>query len=508
MERSAPGVRLAVTLAVVTIVVGALLLPGLGDGSLQGDEAIYGSVALDSSASGGGIHLELDGRSYVNKPPLLFWLLELSFGIFGGSTWSARLPGALAGFAVAWWIVLEGYRRRALAPGAFVAVLVLSTPVALGLAGDRSFRDVCTDSLLTLCVVLCLGSWGRWIAGRKPRALRYCILFCALGALAKGYLAPAFLVLALAAFLLARTTRPADPAEPRAAVVRGSLLAIGSGLAVSALWLAALELDGATRVWQRVVAKNIWQRWTEGIDPAHLQGPLYYGERIFGDFGGWLLLLIPAVARISRESAAERERSFPAGFAGALFVLLAIVSFSIPVSKLPWYLLPVYPILGLVLARGIEEVGERLRDRRVRALAFAVLTICLGVRVAGAYRALQPSGSDARAPLLRELEAIDPRGELPVYLGPELGFGAPAGGLGAEEYFFVHSRKGVRRELPPRLGGRRGCALLLSADAAALAAIPGVRAAEIRRVERPRPDVGPLWLVEGCPGGAIPASGQ
>ncbi|MEZ5312598.1 MAG: hypothetical protein R2862_02570 [Thermoanaerobaculia bacterium] len=216
--------------------------------------------------------------------------------------------------------------------------------------------------------------------------------------------------------------------------MRGSLLAIGSGLAVSALWLAALELDGATQVWQRrVVAKNIWQRWTEGIDPEHLQGPLYYGERIFEDFGAWLLLLIPAVVRISRESAAERERSFPAGFAGALFVLLAIVSFSLPVSKLPWYLLPVYPILGLVLARGLEEIGERLHDRRVRTLALAALTICLGVRVAGAYRALQPSGSDARAPLLRELEAIDPRGELPFYLGPELGFGAaPAGGLGAE----------------------------------------------------------------------------
>lgn len=490
----APPRSRAPLLAALATLVGAaiLLLPGLGRGSLQGDEAIYGAIALDSSRDGAPLGLELDGRPYVNKPPLLFWTMEATFALLGPSPFSARLPGALSGILLALWIQREGGRRYGSWWGAFAAMLALTTPTALGLAGDRGFRTVCTDALLVLTVALAVGSWIRWsAAGARGFALRPALAVSA-GALAKGYLAPLHLALAAVAGAGGGT-----PARRRARWL-GLAFAVAAGLATTALWLLTLELSGAPHVWRRVVLRNTLERVAGGVDPAHVQGPLYYGGALVRDFGPWLLLAVPALLAWRRRAVDEDVVARTGRRIDLRLPILAALLFSFAATKLPWYLLPVYPFLALSLAAGGEEVLRRTTSRGLRVGIPAVLALLLSVRMAGAVEEIRKRPAPPLAPLLALLTEVREAPLERLFVDPGMGFGAPAGGLTAEEYFHLGARPEVRRELPPDPPVEAGCAGFLAAsEARARAMLPGA-AIEIRRVERARPDVGPLWLARAC----------
>jgi len=492
---SPPRSRSPLLAALATLVGAAiLLLPGLGRGSLQGDEAIYGAIALDSSRDGAPLGLELDGKPYVNKPPLLFWTMEATFALFGPSPFSARLPGALSGILLALWIQREGRRRYGAWWGAFAAMLALSTPTALGLAGDRGFRTVCTDALLAVAVALAVGSWIRWsAAGARGLALRPALAVSA-GALAKGYLAPLHLALAAIAGSGAGSGAPAR----RGARWLGLAVAVGAGLATTALWLLTLELSGAPRVWRRVVLRNTLERVAGGVDPAHVQGPLYYCGTLARDFGPWLLLLVPALLALRRRAADEDEAARTGRRIDLRLPLLVALLFSFAATKLPWYLLPVYPFLALAVAAGGEEMLRRATSRAARVGLPAVLALLLAVRVGGAVQEVRTRPAPPPAPLLALLADGSEAPLERLFVDPEMGFGAPAGGLTAEEYFHLGARPEVRRELPPAPPVEAGCAGALAAsEARARSMLPGA-IVEVLRVERARPDVGPLWLARSC----------
>ncbi|MEI9971723.1 MAG: glycosyltransferase family 39 protein [Ignavibacteriota bacterium] len=44
----------------------------------------------------------LDGVVYLEKSPLIYWLIAISYKIFGAFDWSARIPVALACVALGW----------------------------------------------------------------------------------------------------------------------------------------------------------------------------------------------------------------------------------------------------------------------------------------------------------------------------------------------------------------------------------------------------------------------
>src|SRR5690606_10231823 len=57
------------------------------------DETRYAAVAWEMWSRGGFLVPYLNGDSYSHKPPLLFWLMQLSWLVFGVNEWSLRLIG-------------------------------------------------------------------------------------------------------------------------------------------------------------------------------------------------------------------------------------------------------------------------------------------------------------------------------------------------------------------------------------------------------------------------------
>jgi len=61
------------------------------------DEGRYTGASLNMLASGDWLLPTVDGEHpHLTKPPMIYWTVASSFGLFGINEWAARLPGALA----------------------------------------------------------------------------------------------------------------------------------------------------------------------------------------------------------------------------------------------------------------------------------------------------------------------------------------------------------------------------------------------------------------------------
>ncbi|MBI4516501.1 MAG: glycosyltransferase family 39 protein [Deltaproteobacteria bacterium] len=102
--RLAPPKAAAALLVVVLAVAAWVYGSGLGEPVLLDDpnDAQYAEVAREMVESGEWLSPQLDGVLFLNKPPLAYWLIGVSYKIFGVSELAARLPGALSALVLAW----------------------------------------------------------------------------------------------------------------------------------------------------------------------------------------------------------------------------------------------------------------------------------------------------------------------------------------------------------------------------------------------------------------------
>src|SRR5438105_7375997 len=81
----------------------AIYLPGLSRPALMDDaDTVHAEVAREMLLSHDWVTLHIDlGVRYLEKAPLMYWLVAASYKLFGISEWSTRLPLTLAVLALA-----------------------------------------------------------------------------------------------------------------------------------------------------------------------------------------------------------------------------------------------------------------------------------------------------------------------------------------------------------------------------------------------------------------------
>src|SRR5438128_10265881 len=79
-------------------------------------DSVQAQIARNMLQSGDWVTARLDGVPYLEKSPLVYWMMAISFRIFGVHDWAARLPLALAVVLLCWvthkfadWAFGEGY---------------------------------------------------------------------------------------------------------------------------------------------------------------------------------------------------------------------------------------------------------------------------------------------------------------------------------------------------------------------------------------------------------------
>src|SRR5712691_1805075 len=96
------------------LAIAAIYLYGLGAVPLVGpDEPRYAEVAREMLARHDLITPTLGGLPWFEKPPLLYWIMMLSFRVLGVTEYAARLGPAICGLLTTvfvYWIGKSVYR--------------------------------------------------------------------------------------------------------------------------------------------------------------------------------------------------------------------------------------------------------------------------------------------------------------------------------------------------------------------------------------------------------------
>lgn len=370
------------------VIPGLLLYPAMSFHLFEPDEGRYAQIPSEMLERGDWIVPYLQGEPYLDKPPLVYWLVMCSYSVFGVSAWAARLVPALAVHLAVVVVYLFGRRTLGERAAGWGALLLALTPGFLGMG-----RLLILDGVLSLWVVLSI--FSAFEGCRGPRLHHGWWLFaaacCGLGVLTKGPIAVLLLAppLWLHLWLTKRGAAPGWRAWAAFAVVV-ALIALPWYVAVC----LRLPRFGYYFLWQHNVVRFLM--------PFDHGRPIWYYAPVL------LLGLLPAsallipLARFLGTGGEEvaRQRSPELGFmllAGGWCVLF----FSLSGSKLPTYILPALPFLSLVLGTFVASAGWD-RSWLVRggaAASFAVL--------AAASWVIVPELAARRSPLQQPALVLD-----------------------------------------------------------------------------------------------------
>jgi 4-amino-4-deoxy-L-arabinose transferase-like glycosyltransferase len=356
--------------ALLVLAVAALIYIGsAGTPALLDDtDSLYALVAREMNQRWDWITPYANGIRYLEKPPLFYWLISLSYLAFGvASEFTARLPTALAVVA----LVAVTYDIGRLLFGRAVAVVgALALATSAGLFVFT--RIILPDAVLTLCLAVVFDGFVRWQrapeeSAAKTHALLAMYAFAALAVLAKGLIGVVFPAAAVLATLIAT-------GQPRAIARIVSLPGVALFLAIAAPWHIAAGLQNPGFLWFYFVNEHVLR---------------FLGQRLPMDYGAvplvpfWLLHLVwlfPWSVYLAALAVPANFRRALAARRDAIVLLLAwagsiVVFFSFS-SRLEYYTLPAFPALALLA--GYQAVACWTRAQSAPGWVLAALGLALG----------------------------------------------------------------------------------------------------------------------------------
>jgi len=358
--------------AALVAVAALLFLPGLGLRDLWGpDEPRVAGVGAEMARTGDFVVPRLNGRPFLEQPPLYYAILASSVRLLGENAFAFRLPSALAAIGSVLLVFALARRMRYSPVAAFASAFVLAVTPQFWNIGRRCVVDM-TLCLFTTGAMVCLFEAVR----RVPRRLPWWIGLsaCLAGAVAtKSLVGLAVPLCAAGAWLVL---------ERRFDLATWAKLAAASlvSLAPVAVWLLFLHRElGGSAVYEIVWMQNFGR--FSGEQGSH-RSPLFY---YFGEFPKkflpWTFFLPAAVLehrRRRRDPAAHPGFGFALAWFVAPFLLLSLAS-----GKRSLYLLPLYPAaalyVGPALGSLVDRRGEAGRWLRIPLLLLGVAPLAAAV---------------------------------------------------------------------------------------------------------------------------------
>ncbi len=330
---------------------------------VQPDEGRYAEIPREMTANGDWVTPRLNGLKYFEKPPLQYWVTAAAYRLFGERHWTARLWSALTGFACVLLVFFAGRRLFGHQAGLYTA-MILGSSLLFVIVGHINTLDMGVTFFMTLALVAFLFAQGD-IASEKEKRNWMGVAWGAavLSVLSKGLMGVVLPALALAFYsLLEGDWSPWKRLRLATGLPLFLLLAAPWFVAVSAANPEFFRFFFVHEHFERFLTQvhGRYQPWWFFI-PILLLGIL-----------PWVVLLLDTLANAWRGEVAQSPAFRPQRFLLA-WALTIFVFFSLSGSKLPSYILPVFPALALLM-------GVQL----TRASGARVFWYCLPLAVAGA----------------------------------------------------------------------------------------------------------------------------
>lgn len=391
-ESEGSGKRSYIYLVVLLFAASIYLGTTISPPSLMDDvDSVQAQLARNMLTSGDWVTGRLDGLRYIEKAPLPYWMMAVSYQVFGPYDWAARLPIALSAIALAALTAAFGiwaFGERA----GFYAGLSIATSIGLFLFT----RVLIPDVTLTCVVALAMWSLLRTLEEEEPHPRAWSIVLACcfgIGMLLKGLIAVAIPVAVGLIYLLLTGQLLSARVWKRLHPFTGALLA----LLIAAPWHILATLRNPP-----------YFDFTLHAGPGQYHGFLwfyFFNEQVLRflnlryprDYDTvprlwfWMLHLVwlfpwsvyfPAVAKLSFK---PTDRAGQTRLLALVWIGFVMVFFTFSTTQ-EYYSMPIYPALALLLGSAMAMGGVWVR-RGTRVLAgiagcaaIAAMAIVLHVR--------------------------------------------------------------------------------------------------------------------------------
>ena len=368
------------------VIIIAFYLYGLGQLPLLGpDEPRYAQVAREMFLSGDYITPTLGGYTWFEKPSLLYWLIAVSFKVFGVNEWSARFGPALCGLLT---IVAVAFVAREIKVG-FSSLVVTATCLGLIVFSRAASFDVVVTMTTTWSLAFFL---LRELSKRRVYLIGF-YSFVGLSLLAKGLVGVVIPFGVVGAYYLLRR------AWPERSVWLSLIWGVPLALAVSAVWYGPVIAKHGWTFIDEFFVQHHFARYVS--NKYHHPQPIYFYPAIILMLAlPWTPFLVEALIKARRWAWRDSDSLSIVRVFALAWLLFPIVFFSFSGSKLPGYILPALPAAALLIA-------DVLRPRKPALL----ISIACGTLVLVIIALTFFAGTYAHRESVRDLIALgDARG--------------------------------------------------------------------------------------------------
>ncbi len=313
------------------------------------DEGRYAEIPREMVKSGDWTTPRLNELKYFEKPPLQYWATAVAYTVFGEHQWTSRLWAGLTGFAgilLVWFAGLRLFGREA----ADYAAMLLGSSLLYVLIGHINTLDMGVTFFITLGIFALLLGQSETDEKKRRNWMLLAWAGMALAVLSKGLMG---LIL------------------PGTAVLIYCVLQRDLTVLKRMHWLPGLAVFFLiVTPWFYLVMKAnpeffekffIYEHYTRFItkDLGRYQPWYYFVPILLSGALPWTVLMFDSVLRAWRDGGRADKAFSPERFL-MIWAVFIYLFFSVSGSKLPSYLLPMFPALALLMGQRMVKIRGRV----------------------------------------------------------------------------------------------------------------------------------------------------
>jgi 4-amino-4-deoxy-L-arabinose transferase-like glycosyltransferase len=334
---------------------------------IPSDEGRYAEMAREMLVTGDWVTPRYNGYKYFEKPPLQVWATAAIFQVFGIGDWQARLWTALTGFLTILAIGFTGTRIYNARAGWLAAVVLASSPMWV-ISGHFNSLDMGLSAFLVAALCSLLLAQTSHNKSSCRNWMWACWVFMALATLSKGVIGAAIPAMVFVAYSISTWDWKI---WTRLRLFSGTIVF----LLITAPWFILVAQRNPEFLEFFFIHEHL-QRFTQ--DAHSRTGPIYYFVPLL------LIGIIPWVLQIPGalvQAWQERRREFSSGWLLVCWFVVIFAFFSMSRSKLPGYIIPIFPALALLIGHRLDHLlgysNSLGMPWKLQTLGFALLG-CIG----------------------------------------------------------------------------------------------------------------------------------
>jgi len=360
-------------------------------GLIDETEPLFAEASRQIVLTNNWITPYFDDATRFDKPILIYWLIAICYKLMGVNSWAVRLPSAIAAIFLT---CLCFFVLRKFSPvNPFRTALLGSTLTAFNIHTYLWAHQGVSDLLLSGCLggALFCFFWGYAVRSKKWYLAFF--VFSGLAVLTKGPVGIVLPLLIITAFLFYVGELKAVLQE---VPWKSGILAF---LLINLPWYLLVTLQNGWNFINSFFGHHNFERFTQVVDKQ--SAPWYfYSLIVLGLFAPWSVYLPLAMVRIEfwkRKFWSHHCRSEQLGLFAVFWFVGVFLFFTIAITKLPSYVLPLVPASSILVSSLWSEAIDKAAKHPPRGFLISIIfhIILLVLMTIGAINMVYWIGSDS-----------------------------------------------------------------------------------------------------------------